>query len=174
MTATSSLHTASALDVERIRADFPILGRTVRDGHPLVYLDSGATSQKPVQVLDAVRSAYELHNAAAHRGTHLLGEEATDLYEGARATVAAFLEQHNAAVHRGAHQLAEEATDAYEAARARIAAFVGVGPDEVVFTKNATEAVNLVAYALSGQGRLQVKPGDEILITETGGYKLVP
>ena len=79
------------LDVEAVRADFPALARTVRNDKPLIYLDSGATSQKPVQVLDAVRSAYELHNAAAHRGTHLLGEEATDLYEGARATVAAFL-----------------------------------------------------------------------------------
>ena len=102
------------MDVTKIRADFPILSRTVRDGKPLVYLDSGATSQRPRQVLDAER---------------------------------AFLEQHNAAVHRGAHQLAEEATDAYEAARARIAAFVGAAPDEVVFTKNATEGVNLVAYA---------------------------
>ena len=104
------------MDVTKIRADFPILSRTVRDGKPLVYLDSGATSQRPRQVLDAER---------------------------------AFLEQHNAAVHRGAHQLAEEATDAYEAARARIAAFVGAAPDEVVFTKNATEGVNLVAYAFS-------------------------
>jgi cysteine desulfurase/selenocysteine lyase len=104
------------MDVTKIRADFPILSRTVRDGKPLVYLDSGATSQRPRQVLDAER---------------------------------AFLEQHNAAVHRGAHQIAEEATDAYEAARARIAAFVGAAPDEVVFTKNATEGVNLVAYAFS-------------------------
>ncbi|MGH4010603.1 MAG: aminotransferase class V-fold PLP-dependent enzyme, partial [Pseudonocardiaceae bacterium] len=96
---------------EKIRADFPILSRTVREARPLVYLDSGATSQRPRQVLDAER---------------------------------AFLEQHNAAVHRGAHQLAEEATDAYESARARIAAFVGVGPGEVVFTKNATEGINLV------------------------------
>jgi len=79
------------LDVEAIRADFPALARTVRNGKPLIYLDSGATSQKPVQVLDAVRSAYELHNAAAHRGTHLLGEEATDLYEGARTKVATFI-----------------------------------------------------------------------------------
>ncbi len=106
----------AALDVAKIRADFPILSRTVRDGRPLVYLDSGATSQRPRQVLDAER---------------------------------AFLEQHNAAVHRGAHQLAEEATDAYESARARIAAFVGADPGEVVFTKNATEGINLVAYAMS-------------------------
>ncbi|MGH3586809.1 MAG: aminotransferase class V-fold PLP-dependent enzyme, partial [Pseudonocardia sp.] len=102
-----------ALDVTAVRADFPILSRTVREGRPLVYLDSGATSQRPRQVLDAER---------------------------------AFLEQHNAAVHRGAHQLAEEATDAYESARARIAAFIGSEPGEVVFTKNATEAINLVAY----------------------------
>jgi len=79
------------LDVETIRADFPVLARTVRNGNPLVYLDSGATSHKPVQVLDAERSFYELHNSAAHRGTHLLGEEATDVYEGARGKIAAFL-----------------------------------------------------------------------------------
>jgi len=130
------------LDVEAVRADFPALARMVRNDKPLIYLDSGATSQKPVQVLDAVRSAYEQHNAAAHRGTHLLGEEATDLYEGARAKVAAFL---------------------------------GARPDEVVFTKNATEAVNLVAYALSAPGRLQVQAGDEVLITEMEHHaNLVP
>jgi cysteine desulfurase/selenocysteine lyase len=134
---------------EKIRADFPILSRTVRDGRPLVYLDSGATSQRPRQVLDAER---------------------------------AFLEQHNAAVHRGAHQLAEEATDAYESARARIAAFVGVAPGEVVFTKNATEGINLVAYALSnsaGAGaaarRFALAPGDEIVVTEMEHHaNLVP
>ncbi|MGH3765510.1 MAG: cysteine desulfurase [Pseudonocardiaceae bacterium] len=137
--------TASELDT--IRADFPILSRTVRENRPLVYLDSGATSQRPRQVLDAERS---------------------------------FLEQHNAAVHRGAHQLAEEATDAYESARARIAAFVGVRPDEVVFTKNATEGINLVAYALSnaavaGAQRFVVAPGDEIVITEMEHHaNLVP
>ena len=74
-----------------VRKDFPILARTVRNGKPLVYLDSGATSQKPAAVLDAERAYYERHNAAAHRGTHLLGEEATDVYEGARAKVAAFI-----------------------------------------------------------------------------------
>ena len=121
------------LDVEAIRADFPALARTVRNDNPLVYLDSGATSQKPAQVLDAERTFYERHNGAAHRGTHLLGEEATDVYEGARAKVAAFL---------------------------------GAGPGEVVFTKNATEAINLVAYAMSGPGELQVQPGDEILQLE--------
>ena len=114
----------------------------MRNDKPLIYLDSGATSQKPVQVLDAERSCYELHNGAAHRGTHLLGEEATDVYEGARAKVAAFL---------------------------------GADVGEIVFTKNATEAINLVAYALSGPGRLQVRPGDEILITEMEHHaNLVP
>ncbi len=126
------------LDVQAIRADFPVLARTVRNGNPLVYLDSGATSQKPVQVLDAERSFYELHNAAAHRGTHLLGEEATDVYEGARA---------------------------------KVAAFIGAEPGEVVFTKNATEAINLVAYSLT----TSITPGDEILITEMEHHaNLVP
>jgi cysteine desulfurase/selenocysteine lyase len=135
------------LDVEVIRADFPALARTVRNDKPLIYLDSGATSQKPRQVLDAERTFYERHNSAAHRGTHLLGEEATDVYEGARA---------------------------------KVAAFIGADPGEVVFTKNATEAINLVAYALSnaslsGSGPLQVRPGDEILITEMEHHaNLVP
>lgn len=139
----------SASEQEKIRADFPILFRTVRDARPLVYLDSGATSQRPRQVLDAER---------------------------------AFLEQHNAAVHRGAHQLAEEATEAYEQARARIAAFVGVRPAEVVFTKNATEGINLVAYALSNASvadaaarRFALKPGEEIVVTEMEHHaNLVP
>ncbi|HEX6467572.1 MAG TPA: cysteine desulfurase [Streptosporangiaceae bacterium] len=137
------------LDADRIKQDFPILSRTVRDGRPLVYLDSGATSQKPRQVLDAERDFYERHNAA---------------------------------VHRGAHQLAEEATDAYERARATIAAFIGADPGEVVFTKNATEAINLVAYAMSnaataGQeaARFAVGPGDEVLVTEMEHHaNLVP
>jgi cysteine desulfurase/selenocysteine lyase len=132
-----------------LRADFPILGRTVRDGRPLVYLDSGATSQKPRQVLDAER---------------------------------AFYEQHNAAVHRGAHQLAEEATDGFEAARAAVASFVGVAADEVVFTKNATEGINLVAYAMSNAStagphaaRFVLGPGDEIVVTEMEHHaNLVP
>ena len=136
------------LDVQTLRKDYPILGRTVRGGRPLVYLDSGATSQKPVAVLDAERDFYELHNAA---------------------------------VHRGAHQLAEEATDAYEGARATVAAFIGGRPDEVVFTRNATEALNIVAYAftnstLAGEpARFQLGPGDEILITEMEHHaNLVP
>jgi cysteine desulfurase/selenocysteine lyase len=147
---TSDLGTRpAALDVARLKADFPILARTVRGGHRLVYLDSGATSQKPVQVLDAER---------------------------------AFYERHNAAVHRGAHQLAEEATDAYERARATIAAFIGAQPDEVVFTKNATEGVNLVAYAMSNaatagpeSARFVVGPGDSVVVTEMEHHaNLVP
>ena len=152
MTAVASGRAAAVLDIEKIRADFPILSRTVRDGRPLVYLDSGATAQRPRQVLDAER---------------------------------AFLEQHNAAVHRGAHQLAEEATDAYESARARIAAFVGADPNEVVFTKNATEGINLVAYAFSNasirtslgpeSARFALEPGDEIVVTELEHHaNLVP
>ena len=133
-----------AVDVQAVRADFPILSRTVRDGKPLIYLDSGATSQRPVQVLDAERD---------------------------------FLERSNAAVHRGAHQLAEEATDAYEGARERIAEFVGADADELVFTKNATEALNLVAYTLGDErfeGR-SVGPGDEIVISELEHHaNLVP
>ncbi|MFI9818385.1 cysteine desulfurase [Saccharothrix variisporea] len=141
--------TAAPLDVATVRADFPILGRTVREGKRLVYLDSGATSQRPRQVLDAER---------------------------------AFLEIANAAVHRGAHQLAEEATDAYEGARAKIAAFVGVDFGEVVFTKNATEGVNLVAYAMGNAAtsgpeaeRFKLGPGDEIVVTEMEHHaNLVP
>ena len=139
-------------ELTRIRADFPILGRTVRDGQPLVYLDSGATSHKPRQVLDAERGFYERHNSA---------------------------------VHRGAHQLSEEGTDAYESARARIAAFIGARPGEVVFTKNATEALNLVAYAFSNAtagggggvagGPFRLGPGDEVLVTEMEHHaNLVP
>lgn len=135
--------TVGTLDVARIRADFPILSRTVRDGKPLAYLDSGATSQRPLQVLDAERN---------------------------------FLLEHNAAVHRSAHQLAEEANEAYEAARAAIAAFVGVGADEIVYTKNATESLNLVAYAFSDDRfPHRVGPGDEIVITELEHHaNLVP
>ncbi|HMT50246.1 cysteine desulfurase [Dietzia sp. UBA5065] len=134
----------STLDLTAIRSDFPILQRTVRDGKPLVYLDSGATSQRPLPVLDAERD---------------------------------FLLHSNAAVHRGAHQLAEEATDAYEGARADIARFVGAGVDELVFTKNATEALNLVAFALGDErfGEYAVGPGDEVVISELEHHaNLVP
>ena len=106
----------------------------MRGGKPLAYLDSGATSQRPLQVLDAERE---------------------------------FLTTSNGAVHRGAHQLMEEATDAYETGRADIAAFVGADTDELVFTKNATEAINLVSYVL-GDTRFEraVGPGDVIVTTE--------
>jgi cysteine desulfurase / selenocysteine lyase len=141
--------TSDLLDVERLRADFPLLSRTVHDGKRLVYMDSGATSQKPQSVLDAERTFYE---------------------------------QHNAAVHRGAHALAEEATDAYEAARRTIAAFIGASEREVVFTKNTTEGINLVAYAMSNAAtagpeaaRFRVGPGDEVVVTEMEHHaNLVP
>lgn len=122
------------LDVDAIRADFPILKKQMRGGDQLAYLDSGATSQRPLQVLDAERE---------------------------------FLVTSNGAVHRGAHQLMEEATDAYEDGRAAIASFVGADADELVFTKNATEALNLVAYVL-GDNRFDraVGPGDVIVTTE--------
>ena len=130
--------TTSPLDVETIRKDFPALSRTVRNDKPLVYLDSGATSQKPVQVLDAEREFYERHNGAAHRGAHLLSEEGTEIYEGARA---------------------------------KVAEFIGAGENEVVWTKAATESVNLVAYALTSS----LKAGDEILISELEHHaNLVP
>ena len=138
------------LDVEAIRADFPILTRTVRDGRRLVYLDSGATSQKPRSVLDAERDFYENHNAAPHRG---------------------------------AHQLAEEATGLYEAARATIGEFIGAPANEIVFTRNTTDAINTVAYALSNAAtakepefrRYAVGQGDEIVVTEMEHHaNLVP
>ena len=125
---------AQTVDLARIRADFPILKRVMRGGNQLAYLDSGATSQRPVQVLDAERD---------------------------------FLTTSNGAVHRGAHQLMEESTDAYEQGRADIAVFVGADADELVFTKNATEAINLVSYVL-GDNRFEraVGPGDVIVTTE--------
>ena len=104
------------LDTNVIRRDFPILGRTVRNGKKLVYLDSAATSQKPLSVLDAERNFYLNHNAAAHRGAHLLAEEATDAFEGARAVVADFISAQSS---------------------------------EIVFTKSATESINVVSYGFS-------------------------
>ena len=124
----------TTLDTTAVRADFPILSRTVRDGRPLVYLDSGATSQRPLQVLDAERT---------------------------------FLTEYNAPVHRGAYQIAEEATDAYEDARDAIARFVGARGHEIAFTKNATEALNEVAFILGDprSGDQAVGEGDEIVIS---------
>ncbi|MFC6886317.1 cysteine desulfurase [Actinomadura yumaensis] len=134
---------------EELKKDFPLLQRTVRGGRDLVYLDSGATSQKPVRVLDAEREFYERHNAAPHRGAHLLSEEATEAYENARAS---------------------------------IASFIGAVPGEIVLTKNATEGINLVAYAMSNAAtagpeaeRFRVGPGDEVVVTEMEHHaNLVP
>jgi len=123
-------------DARTIAKDFPILDRTIRDGKRLVYLDSGATSQKPNVVIDAESDFYRLHNAA---------------------------------VHRGAHQLAEEATDAYEGARAIVANFLNADIDEIVFTKSATESLNLIAYAIGNAhagNRFHLKAGDSIVVTE--------
>jgi len=122
-----------------IREDFPILRQRV-NGHPLVYLDSASTSQKPRQVIAALVRYYE---------------------------------EYNANVHRGVYSIAERATAEYEAARAKVARFVGAGgADEIIFTRNVTEALNLVAYAW---GRRHITPGDEILTTEMEHHSnLVP
>ncbi|MFL6139339.1 MAG: cysteine desulfurase [Frankiaceae bacterium] len=122
-------------DVERVRKDFPILGRVLPGGRQLVYLDSSNTSQKPQQVIDAEREFYEVHNANVARAIHTLGAEATK---------------------------------AYESSRVKVARFIGAADErEVVFTKNSSEAINLVANVLAhGEGRLRVGPGDEVLITE--------
>jgi cysteine desulfurase / selenocysteine lyase len=119
-----------------VRRDFPIFTRTIRDGKRLVYLDSGATAQKPQSVIDAEVDFYRLHNAAAHRG---------------------------------AHQLAEEATDLFEGARAKVAAFIGASAQEVVFTKSATESLNLIAYAMGNapiRNRFHLSAGDEIVVSQ--------
>jgi cysteine desulfurase/selenocysteine lyase len=132
-------HTIGYPTLDGIRADFPILAEEV-NGHPLVYLDSAATSQKPRVVLDAERRYYERSNAA---------------------------------VNRGAHTLAALATDEFEDARATVARFVGARTDEIVWTSNATEGINLVAYGLSNASHapeefrsLALVPGDEIVVTE--------
>lgn len=138
---SSSTLELSADELARLRADFPILQERVGDA-PLVYLDWGATGQRPLAVLDAERD-FSLHR--------------------------------NAAVHRGAHTLAAEATEEFEDARATVAAFLGADADELVWTSNATEAINLVAYAIgnasAGRGgaaaeRFRIGPGDELLVTE--------
>jgi cysteine desulfurase/selenocysteine lyase len=119
-----------------VRQDFPIFERTIRDGKRLVYLDSGATSQKPNRVIEAESNFYRLHNAA---------------------------------VHRGAHQLAEEATDAYEGARETVAKFLGGNAEEIIFTKSATESLNLLAYAFSNaelDNRFNLTSAHRIVVTE--------
>src|ERR1700712_4415116 len=122
------LTVSAPLEVARIRADFPILKRII-NGHPLIYLDNAATSQKPQQVIDAM----------VHYYSHT-----------------------NANVHRGVHTLSVEATDEYEAVRERVGRFIGTDDSgEVVFVRNTTEGLNLVAATW---GRANLKPGDEILV----------
>ena len=130
----------SALDVVAIKKDFPILEIEVHDGKRLVYLDSASSSQKPRVVLDAMERYYETTHANVHRGVYSIAEEATALYEGARARVVRFIG--------------------------------GRSPREVVFTKNVTEAINLVAYAW---GRANLREGDAVLLTEIEHHaNLVP
>lgn len=128
-------------EVLRIRNDFPILQQQV-NGRRLVYLDSGATSQNPISVMEAEQEFYE---------------------------------QRNSAVHRGAHHLAVEATEAFEDARAAVAAFIGADWDEVIWTSNATEGLNLLTYsflnaslpgASAAASRFALGPGDELVVTE--------
>jgi cysteine desulfurase/selenocysteine lyase len=134
----SEVSTVAPLDVTRLRADFPVLERSV-NGHALVYLDSAATSQKPQVVLDAVDAYYAEHNANVHRGVHTLGNEATDIFEGARE---------------------------------RVARFIDAPAEGVVFVRNTTEALNLVASSFA---RELLSPGDRILLTEMEHHSnLVP
>jgi cysteine desulfurase/selenocysteine lyase len=128
------------LDVKRIRADFPVLDVEIHPGVKLVYLDSGASSQKPKQVIESMDTLYRKGYSNIHRGVHTLAEDATAAYENARTKVAKFI---NAAK-----------------------------PREIIFTKNATEAINLVAYSW---GRANLKSGDVVLLTEMEHHaNLVP
>ena len=137
--ADSGAAAPRVLDPQVLRADFPILRREI-NGHPLVYLDSASTSQKPDLVIDAVSDYYREYNANVHRGIYTIGEEATAAYEAARAKVAGFI----------------NAPDSHE----------------IVFTRNATEAINLVSYAW---GRKNIGRGDTIVLTEMEHHaNLVP
>jgi cysteine desulfurase/selenocysteine lyase len=123
-----------SLDFSRYKNDFPILKRKVRGGNTLIYLDSGATSQKPETVIEAEANFYRTKNAAVHRGAHLVAEEASEVYEGARENVARF---------------------------------IGAESDEVIFTKSATESLNLIAYSLGNpESKFHLKSGDEIVVSE--------
>ena len=123
-----------SLDFSRYKNDFPILKRKVRGGNTLIYLDSGATSQKPETVIEAEANFYRTKNAAVHRGAHLVAEEASEVYEGARENVARF---------------------------------IGAKSDEVIFTKSATESLNLIAYSLGNpESKFHLKSGDEIVVSE--------
>ncbi len=120
-----------ALNVEKIREDFPILKRRLSGGKPLVYLDNAATTQKPLAVIDAIYDYYANYNSN---------------------------------IHRAVHQLAEEATLAFETTRKRVAEFINAkSTEEIIFTRNATEAINLVAYSW---GRTNIKKDDKIVLTE--------
>ena len=124
------------IDVAALKRDFAIFDKKMRGGKQLVYLDSGATSQKPRQVLDAERFFYENNNAAVHRGAHLLAEEANEAYEGARQIVADF---------------------------------IGASVDETIFTKSATESLNLIAYSFGNSkpgSKFHLKAGDRIVVSE--------
>ncbi|MCE7921069.1 MAG: cysteine desulfurase [Chloroflexi bacterium CFX1] len=128
------------LNVNEIRKDFPILGRETAGGRRVIYLDSTATSQKPIQVIEAMNDYYRRSNANIHRGVHTLAEEATALYEGARERIAKFV---NAASSR-----------------------------EIIYTRNTTESINLVAYSWA---RANLKAGDLIVLTEMEHHSnLVP
>ena len=123
-----------SIDLSSCKKDFPIFERKVRGGNSLIYLDSGATSQKPNSVIEAESNFYRTVNAA---------------------------------VHRGAHLLAEEASEAYESAREKIAAFIGAISNEVIFTKSATESLNILAYSFGNpDSRINIKAGDQIVVTE--------
>jgi cysteine desulfurase/selenocysteine lyase len=128
------------LDINRVRADFPILNRETTPGVPVVYLDSTATSQKPAAVIEAMDRFYRQSNANINRGIHTLAEEATAMYEAAREKVAAFI---NAPSHR-----------------------------QIIYTRNTTESINLVAYSW---GRANLEAGDLVILTEMEHHSnLVP
>ena len=143
MTAPAGL---SAAEVEALRKEFPILARRGRGGAPIAYLDSSATSQKPQSVIDAESHFYAHSNGAVNRGTHLLADEATEIYEDTRG---------------------------------KLARFVGADPDEIAWTKNATEAFNVIAFALLdatlAHAPLAIKPGERIVVTRAEHHaNLVP
>ena len=119
----------TTLDINKVRADFPILKQSI-NGHPLVYLDNGATSQKPQSVIDAIVNYYTTTNSNVHRGVHTMSQQATDGYEGARS---------------------------------KVREFINAGDDkEIIFTRNTTEGINLVAHSY---GRQHVGPGDDIIVS---------
>jgi cysteine desulfurase/selenocysteine lyase len=139
MTEATHATARAALDIEGIRADFPILTRAVRGGKHLVYLDNAASSQKPKQVIDALADYYTRYNANVHRGIHTLSEEATDEYEKARRKIQAFINAEHS--------------------------------EELIFVRNTTEAINLVAHSYGER----LREGDEILLSEMEHHSnLVP